>query len=146
MFRIICEIQPSIVFVENVPNLLRLGVGDVLGDLAQSGYDAKWCVLGSKDCGAVHKRDRLWILAIHPSRIRRQKMQSFFSSMDETKTKKKIRGNNARTIGLGGIEGYASPFIFGKDDEIPNRMDRFKAVGNSQDPIVAATAFNMLIK
>jgi DNA (cytosine-5)-methyltransferase 1 len=37
--------------------------GRVLGDLAESGYDAKWCVLGADDVGAPHERKRLWIMA-----------------------------------------------------------------------------------
>ncbi len=37
--------------------------GRVLGDLAESGYDARWCVLGADDCGAPHRRKRVWILA-----------------------------------------------------------------------------------
>ena len=37
--------------------------GRILGDLAESGYDARWCVLGADDVGAPHRRKRLWILA-----------------------------------------------------------------------------------
>jgi DNA (cytosine-5)-methyltransferase 1 len=37
--------------------------GRVLGDLAESGYDAKRGVLGADDVGANHKRKRLWIWA-----------------------------------------------------------------------------------
>lgn len=38
-------------------------LGRILGDLAEAGYDAKWTVLGADDCGAPHRRKRLWILA-----------------------------------------------------------------------------------
>ncbi len=37
--------------------------GRVLGDLAEAGYDARWCVLGADDAGANHRRKRLWIWA-----------------------------------------------------------------------------------
>ena len=51
-------------FFENVPGLLSSGYfGTVLGDLAEAGFDAEWCVLGADDVGAPHRRKRLWILA-----------------------------------------------------------------------------------
>ena len=37
--------------------------GRILGDLAEAGYDAEWCVLGADDVGAPHRRKRIWILA-----------------------------------------------------------------------------------
>ena len=42
--------------------LLVRGVGRVLGDLAALGYDCRWTCLSAADCGAPHKRDRIWIL------------------------------------------------------------------------------------
>ncbi len=72
--RIICEVRPRFVFVENSPMLASRGLGIVLGDLASLGFDAEWCVLGAADVGAPHKRDRLWILATdaNSSPIRQQ--------------------------------------------------------------------------
>jgi DNA (cytosine-5)-methyltransferase 1 len=63
MARIIREVQPRFVFVENSPALTSRGLGIVLGDLAALGYDAKWCVLGASDVGAPHRRKRIWVLA-----------------------------------------------------------------------------------
>jgi DNA (cytosine-5)-methyltransferase 1 len=61
--RIICEVRPRVVFLENVPGLVRLYLPRVLGDLAEAGYDSEWCVLGAGDIGAPHIRKRLWIMA-----------------------------------------------------------------------------------
>jgi len=61
--RIIDEIRPRFVFAENSPLLRTRGLGVVLEDLAALGYDARWCVLGARDVGAPHKRDRMWVLA-----------------------------------------------------------------------------------
>lgn len=47
------------------------GLGCVLGDLAEMGYDARWGVLGACDAGAPHRRERIWIIA-HTERILRQ--------------------------------------------------------------------------
>ena len=57
-------VRPQFAFLENVPGLLSSGYfGRILGDLAESGYDARWRVLSAAEVGAPHKRDRLWILA-----------------------------------------------------------------------------------
>jgi len=61
MARIIREVGPRFVFVENSPMLTSRGLGAVLGDLASMGFDAKWGVLGANDIGANHQRDRIWI-------------------------------------------------------------------------------------
>ena len=61
MARIIHEVRPRYVFVENSPMLTSRGLGRVLGDLASMGFDAKWGVLGAADVGANHQRDRIWI-------------------------------------------------------------------------------------
>jgi DNA (cytosine-5)-methyltransferase 1 len=62
--RILVESGAPLGFFENVPGLLSSGYfGTVLGDLAEAGFDAEWCVLGADDVGAPHRRKRLWILA-----------------------------------------------------------------------------------
>ena len=63
MARIIHEVRPRYVFVENSPMLTSRGLGRVLGDLAAMGFDARWGVLGAADVGAPHQRDRIWIVA-----------------------------------------------------------------------------------
>jgi DNA (cytosine-5)-methyltransferase 1 len=62
MARIIYEVRPKFVFVENSPMLTSRGLGRVLGDLASMGFDARWGVLGAADIGAKHQRDRIWIV------------------------------------------------------------------------------------
>jgi DNA (cytosine-5)-methyltransferase 1 len=61
--RIIREVGPRYVFVENSPALAFRGLDVVLGDLAEMGYDAEWGVLGADDVGAPHVRKRIWIVA-----------------------------------------------------------------------------------
>jgi DNA (cytosine-5)-methyltransferase 1 len=61
--RLIGEIRPRYVLVENVAALLGRGLGDVLGDLAALGYDAEWQVISAADVGAPHLRERVWIVA-----------------------------------------------------------------------------------
>lgn len=63
MARIVSEVRPKYVFVENSPLLVGRGLAMVLGDLAELGYDAQWLRLSASDCGAPHQRDRLWLVA-----------------------------------------------------------------------------------
>lgn len=76
--RVILEIRPRWVFIENVPGLFTLrrpmgdgagelvweyAVGDILRDLAEAGFDAEWCHLRASAVGAPHRRERVFILA-----------------------------------------------------------------------------------
>jgi len=80
MFRIICELRPPFVLVENVPALLGRGIDVVLGDLAEGGYDAEWDCLPASVFGAPHRRDRAWIVAYTSSTGRQQDARSAFGN------------------------------------------------------------------
>lgn len=50
LFRIIVDVEPGIVFLENVPGLLSgHGLEYVLSDFASIGLDAEWCVIAAAD-------------------------------------------------------------------------------------------------
>ena len=68
MARIVGEIRPRFVFVENSPLLVGRGLAVVLGDFADMGYDAQWFRLSASDLGAPHQRDRCWLVANDRSR------------------------------------------------------------------------------
>ena len=61
--RLVGELRPRVVVVENVAALLGLGMGTVLGDLSALGYDAVWDCIPASAVGAPHRRDRVWIVA-----------------------------------------------------------------------------------
>ena len=69
MWRIIGELRPRIIVLENVANVVRLGGREVLGSLAKIGYDAEWCVISAKSQGAPHKRAR-WFCVAYPNKLR----------------------------------------------------------------------------
>jgi len=68
MARIVGEVRPRYVLVENSPMLVSRGLDVVLADLATLGFDARWGVIGAIHAGAPHRRERLWILATHAVR------------------------------------------------------------------------------
>ena len=125
--RIICEIKPRWVIVENVENLLRQGMGIVLGDLAASGYDAQWDVLPAKEFGAPHTRERVFIIA-HSNCQRRRNASQRFSEVRLLKCIPKTET---------WISELPTSAICGKNNGVPNRVDRLKSLGNAVVPQVA---------
>ena len=63
IFRLVREIRPRNIFLENVPGLLHGGIEHVLGDLASVGFDAEWTSVRASDVGAPHRRERVFCLA-----------------------------------------------------------------------------------
>lgn len=61
MLRIIGEIRPRHIFVENSPALLVRGFDRVLSGLSEVGYDCRWGIIGADDVGAPHQRKRFWL-------------------------------------------------------------------------------------
>ena len=57
------SLRPRFVFLENVAAFIPLGLGIVLGDLADLGYDARWTCLRASDVGACHGRNRFFLIA-----------------------------------------------------------------------------------
>lgn len=141
--RIIGEVRPRWVLVENSHHLRTKGLGRVLKDLALIGYDAAWGVLSAEDCGANHERKRMWIVA-HAN----NKGKSTSPFNDETQRVPRVKGFSPETSGSHGTQvgGWwkDTSHLDGMDDGVAYRMDRIKAIGNGQVPIVAATAFKQL--
>lgn len=136
-------IQPRRLFFENVPGILGdRAIIQIYQSLNKIGYRCKPpLLLGSDDCGNIHKRQRVWIYATNPNGGRtipssKQPVQgeSYISRRSS------IRGREDL------LDGSCSPFPYvrGMDDELPNRRKRLKAIGNGQDPIVMATAYKIL--
>jgi len=142
MARIICEIRPRFVFVENSPALVVRGLGRVLGDLAEMGYDARWGVLGCGDAGGMHQRNRIWIIAFandNGERIERfiPKAVCRQSGFSWCKDVRRIEDFFLRP------DLYPAPLCRSYDG-MAGEMDAIKAIGNGQVPICAAMAWRIL--
>lgn len=61
--RIVREMGPRFVVVENVAALRSRGFGTVLGALAALGYDAEWRSIRASDVGAPQRRERVFVVA-----------------------------------------------------------------------------------
>jgi DNA (cytosine-5)-methyltransferase 1 len=80
--RIVGEVRPEWVFLENVAGFVSSGYGwTVLSDLSGLGYDALWTCLGADQVGAPHRRERWWCLAYAQGREIDERERG---TMDET--------------------------------------------------------------
>lgn len=132
MARIVGEVRPRYVFVENSPLLIRRGLAVVISDLAEMGYGAIWGVVGAHNADAPHERDRIWILADAHS-VEHKGSSHARCGQRKDQEAEILRGPwppepGVRRVAYGVACG----------------VDRIKALGNGQVPRVAATAFNML--
>lgn len=143
MARIIREIRPAAVFVENSPMLATRGLEQVLASLAEMGYDAKWCVLGAGHLGYPIKRDRLWILGKHQSHNGR-----LDDAGDQQRGSSEVYLWRAEAIaGMSDVEKarlVADGLAGRTPDGVASAVDRVAAIGNGQVPAVAALAWRVL--
>ena len=153
--RIIREVRPAWVLLENVPGLLSAMddtatlphsyAGTVLGDLAESGYDARWRVLSAAEVGAPHKRDRIFIVASYACGDGLAQAQQPRTNRTQEQRRVSLR---TRTPGL--CEDRRSDRwltytdVQRTGDGVAHRVDRLKAIGNGQVPAVVSTVWRLL--
>lgn len=133
MARIIRDVRPRFAFVENSSALTHRGIDVVLSDLAEMGFAARWGVLGSNHVGAPHTRSRCWIVADSMPWLKPLGRNLSGGEREP----EQIAWNAHR-------QAVCEPGFLGKPDGMADRMDRNRAIGNGQDPRVAAAAFKAL--
>ena len=147
--RIIGEVQPRFVWVENSPVLIVRGLDVVCGDLAALGYDATWGVVGAQAAGAPQMRDRIWILA-YANGLGRDQMQEV-AAMVKTPCTETGDEWNGRSVGdlrklRGGLRPIADDHLLGVAERHPRGVEqRFRVVGNTQVPAVVRLAWGLLM-
>jgi len=170
--RIIGEIRPSYVFVENSPMLIVRGLDRVLGDLTQMGYNAGWGIVGADDVGAPHRRKRIWLLATKASsnriwvgrNVANSNSSGGYENLSESKLWSDWTKQSSKDQGVASEEKTEERQEGGWIDKMPseswwateprlgrvangvaNRVDRLKAIGNGQVSAVAQFAWEILI-
>jgi DNA (cytosine-5)-methyltransferase 1 len=123
MRRVIGEVQPKCVFAENVSERAILQASE---DLLGMGYNSKYIKLSASDVGADHVRQRYWLLAY----------TDYYCELCRTEYAKVACVQELRNRVWEADPGELRVF-----DGLANRMDRLKAAGNGQVPIVAASAW-----
>lgn len=130
--RLIKDIQPKGVIIENVSALRNRGLDQVLQDLHEVGYDAEWHCIPASHLGATHQRDRIWIIAYSRS-LRGEGFKSL-ECLGSTRQRGEGRKEDLQFIysnPFGRSNSIPQPLLRGVDVRLTGRVDRLKQVGNS---------------
>ena len=153
--RLVGELEPRYVILENVSALLSRGLADVLGTLASLGYDAEWHCIPASYLGAPHRRDRIWIVA-YPSLLQRNGSELYgkhgesqvselgagSGSVALANADRTQRQRGGLPFGVYAEHAYASgaswwgtePNVGRVADGVPDRAHRLKGLGNAVVP------------
>ena len=185
----ICRIRPRWLLLENVTGLLTHEyIRRIFSDLAELRYDCRWDCISAENCGAIHVRKRLWIVAKSTGNGQCSSgLRQLPKRDDKTSTRKKdaaetcrhstlaqvCKSSDTTSVRCNEVEQYVrrrahrqrticenrefceqlrgaaswwetEPDMGRLADGVPDRVDRLKAIGNAQVPIVAATAWKIL--
>lgn len=121
--RIICELRPRIVLVENVAALAIRGLDRVLGDLAGIGFDAEWSCISACSMGTAFVRQRMFIVAF-PASERQGQLRWIECT---------LKGDSERHLRWSEAESRIPREL----DAVPDRVERLTALGNAVVPQVA---------
>lgn len=137
--RIIGDVRPSVVWVENSPALTTRGGVRVIGDLAALGYDCRWGVVSAADAiwsfetpCIDHLRERIWIYG--------EGADADAAGLEE---QQRAEPGGAGCVECGGWWGV-EPGLGRVAHGVAHRVDRLAAIGDGQVPAVVALAWRML--
>ena len=163
--RIVRELRPGYVVVENVSALLNRGMGRVLGDLAACGYDAVWDCIPAADVGAPHKRDRLFVVAYTDhqtsSTVRRKRAPIAGENQSGRNHVRRSAGDAGRSRSVSGARYSQSRFkqhlrtfdawtiepqLGRLANGLSRRVDRLRCLGNAVVPQVAEVVGRVIME
>lgn len=134
MRRVINEIKPRWVVAENVRGLLSSEDGrffrGMLRDFAIMGYDVGWCNISASSVGAIHRRNRLAIIA-HTDQIR---LQGWLSEERYQETDEQFERICLHLLRRADTQYLSESSFLRKSNGIPGRVDRTQSLGNAVVP------------
>jgi DNA (cytosine-5)-methyltransferase 1 len=134
--RVVESLRPRWLLLENVAALLNRGLDEVLGTLAEIGFDAEWHCLQAADFGAPHIRDRVFIIAnANGKRLERQRTFNGAQRRQASRRSTRLcnRKNARRCCNWWATEPELGRVAYG----IPARVDRLRGLGNAVVPQIA---------
>jgi DNA (cytosine-5)-methyltransferase 1 len=138
--RLVSDIRPRFVIVENVAALAYRGLLRVLGDLADIGYDAEWHCIPASAVGAPHLRERFWIVAYPGGVVGHRPLLTKDSA--QLGGQQAIGGEDWELFalvpgvptGCGRWREMGEPGLVPEDDGLPGVLGRLRAYGNAVVP------------
>lgn len=140
--RIIGELRPRYVVVENVAELTRRGLDRVCGDLASFGYDAEWSVVSACAVGAPHTRERVFVVA-YPVQSRQAWRGAGWIGgwgVGQTEAGRTRRNRDAETD----VFWKTEPSMARVANGVPFQVERINRLGNAVVPQVGRLIGNIV--
>jgi DNA (cytosine-5)-methyltransferase 1 len=145
LHRLVKEINPTFVFLENVPAIRTRGLKDVVGSLAELGYDCRWTIVQALEVGAHHRRARWFLLAAHPDGKALRIKQGRGIWEGQRPTAALNPPNGYKGIVAESPCGAFKPSVSRAGDGLPFAVDRDRCLGNAVVPQQARRAFEKLM-
>lgn len=139
MHRIIGEVRPDYVIIENSSLLRKRGLEYVLHGLSEIGYDAQWQCLQGSFIGMQQRRERIYIIAYSNSRFEEGERPA--SVFREPYLPGKLGGVYP---GWRDRRSIPEPRTFRSTIGVPNIVDRIECVGNAVQPLMAQYLFECI--
>ncbi len=140
--RIVRELRPRYVVVENVAALLTRGLAVVLGELSGIGYDAEWSIVSACSVGAPHVRRRLFIVAYTNGEHGWSRVRHSLAQQDGTL--QALDGCPGPRVGWRARMANPSALYRGADG-VPDRSQRNRAIGNAVVPAVGEVVGRVIL-
>ena len=137
--RLVSELRPHFVFLENVAAITFRGLEQVLSSLSAMGYDCRWSIVSAGSVGAAHLRERFWLLAHTNSDGLQGRPRSCQGGGIETREQQL-----PRFLPVDFRDARSITEIYGNGDGVPLKSHRIKCLGNSVVPLCAREAFKIL--
>ncbi len=144
LLKISNEIQPKFIFLENVPAINTKGGLNLVEEITKMGYDSRWVTITASSVGALHKRDRWFLLAHSNSKSSRQAYSISESEQEEGETWIRSSRQNRGGVSCTYWKENKQP-LFGMAYGLPYELDRAKSLGNSVVPQQVKQAFQLLM-
>ena len=162
VMRLTDELNPTFLFLENVPAIRTRGLDIVLQELTKRGYDCRWTMLSAAQVGAQHKRER-WFLLAYSNKRGLQTTRSLLKTAGTAREDRECgRSTESRLDGV--VDGISASVDKGRPSyltadywkeepkdfprvtqEKEQRTERIKRLGNAVVPLQAKTAFEYLM-
>ena len=138
--RLVSEIRPRFVFLENVSAITVRGLDRVCGEFSELRYDCRWGLLSAFDVGEVHQRER-WFMLAHSNS---EGLEGSAEGIDLGGEGEKLEKHTSRLSPSIRSKEAISEYLR-EHDGSPKYMDRIRCLGNGCVPQQAEEAFKRLM-